>query len=410
MMKIVPLAAPTAQNSYLVENLVSDVPGLAPVTDTNLANPWGLAFGPSTFFWISDNHTGLSTLYNSTGAVQPLVVTIPPPTGAQPPAAPTGVVFNNTTSFDLGTSTPARFIFVTEDGTVAGWYSGSTAVIKADNSASGAIYKGVTIASNGANNYLYAADFHNGKIDVFNSNFAPATLTGSFADAGIPAGFAPFNIQNIGGMLYVTYAKQDADAEDDVPGNGNGYIDVFNPDGTLLKRFASNGPLNSPWGMTMAPATFGQFGGALLVGNFGDGAINAFDIATGVFLGHLTDAKGAPISIQGLWDLKFGNGTQAGDPTKLYFTAGIAGGGAIEDHGLFGSISYSPAFLFTQVTRNGNSLTLSWRGGVPPFVIQMKSDIGSQTWTDVKTVNETTVDIPMDAAAGYFRVSSAANP
>jgi hypothetical protein len=148
----------------------------------------------------------------------------------------------------------------------------------------------------------------------------------------------------------------------------------------------------------------------LLVGDFGDGAINAFDPTTGASLGHLNDAKGAPILIQGLWDLKFGNGTQAGDPTKLYFTAGIAAGGAIEDHGLFGAISYNAAFMFTQVTRNGNSLTLNWSGGVPPYVIQMKSDIGSQTWTDVKTVNETTADIPMDAAAGYFRVSSTANP
>ena len=410
MLKIVPLAAPPAQNSYLVENLVSDVPGLASVTDTNLANPWGIAFGPNTFFWISDNHTGFSTLYNSTGAVQSLVVTIPPPTGAQPPAAPTGVVFNNTTSFDVTSGAPARFIFATEDGTIVGWNSGANGVIKADNSASGAIYKGITIAANGANNYLYAADFHNGKIDAFDSAFAPATLTGTFSDPDLPAGFAPFNIQNIGGKLYVTYAKQDADAEDDVPGNGNGYIDVFNPDGTFVKRFASNGALNSPWGMTSAPATFGKFGGSLLVGDFGDGAINSFDPTTGAFLGHLTDAKGAAISIQGLWDLKFGNGTQAGDPAKLYFTAGIAAGGAIEDHGLFGAISYSPAFLFTQVTHNGNTLTLTWSGGVPPYVVQMKSDIGSQTWTDVKTVNESTVDIPMDAAAGYFRVSSAANP
>jgi uncharacterized protein (TIGR03118 family) len=410
LMKIVPLAAEPVQNSYMVDNLVSDIPGLAPVTDANLANPWGIAFGPSTFFWISDNHTGLSTLYNSTGAVQSLVVTIPPPTGGQPPAAPTGVVFNNTTSFEVAPGALARFIFATEDGTIAGWNSGVDAVIKADNSASGAIYKGIAIASNGAKNYLYATDFHNGKIDMFDSSFAPATLAGNFSDPNIPEGFAPFNIQNVGGKLYVTYAKQDADKEDDVAGNGNGYIDIFNADGTFVKRFASNGVLNSPWGITTAPATFGQFGGALLVGNFGDGAINAFDLVTGNSLGHLTDAKGATISIQGLWDLKFGNGTQAGDPTKLYFTAGIAGDGAIEDHGLFGSISYSPVFLFTQATRVGNSLRLTWRGGVPPYVVQMKSDVGAQTWTDVKTVTDTTVDIPMDAAAGFFRVSSSANP
>jgi uncharacterized protein (TIGR03118 family) len=410
MLKIVPLATPPpAQNSYLVQNLVSDIAGLAPVTDTNLVNPWGLAFGPSTFFWISDNHAGLSTLYNSTGAIQSLVVTIPPPTGAQPPAAPTGVVFNNTTSFDLG-GTPARFIFASEDGTIVAWNSGPNAVLKVDNSTSNAIYKGLAIASSGGSNYIYATDFHNGKIDVFDSNFAPATLTGSFSDPTIPTGFAPFNIANIGGNLYVTYAVQDADAEDDVSGPGNGFINVFDPSGTLLKRFTSNGDLNSPWGMTMAPATFGKFGGDLLVGNFGDGTINAFDPTTGASLGRLTDAAGAPISIQGLWDLKFGNGTQAGDPTKLYFTAGIAGGGAIEDHGLFGAISFSPGFLFTHATRNGNTLTLTWSGGVPPYTIQMKSDIGSQSWVDVKTVTETTADVPIDAGNGFFRVSSAANP
>jgi uncharacterized protein (TIGR03118 family) len=405
MLKIVPVTTATVQNSYVQQNLVSDIPGMASVTDTNLANPWGLAFGPSTPFWISDNHTGLSTVYNSAGAVQAIVVTIPPPPGAQPPAAPTGIIFNGSTGFTLGGS-PARFIFVTEDGTLVAWNNTSGAVIKADNSASGAIYKGLALA----NNFLYAADFHNGKIDAFDSNFAPVTLSGAFADPTIPAGFAPFNIEAIGGNLYVTYAKQDDDKEDDVAGNGNGFINVFDTNGALVKRFASNGALNSPWGMTVAPASFGAFGSALLVGNFGDGTINAFDSTNGAALGHLVDPKGAAISIQGLWDLKFGNGTQAGDTNKLYFTAGIAGTGAIEEHGLFGSITFTPAFLFSQATRNGNTLTLSWRGGVPPYVIQMKSDIASQTWTDVKTVSETTADVPIDSAVGFFRVSSVANP
>jgi len=338
-----------------------------------------------------------------------LVVTIPPPVGAQPPSAPTGAIFNNTTGFVVGTA-PARFIFASEDGTITAWNSGTTAVLEVDNSGSDTIYKGLALASSGANNYLYAADFHNGKIDIFDSNFAPATLAGSFSDPTIPAGFAPFDIQAIGGNLYVTYAKQDDQKEDDVPGIGNGFINVFDTSGTFLKRFASNGSLNSPWGLTMAPASFGPFGGALLVGNFGDGAINAFDPTTGALLGQLEDPKGNVISIQGLWDLKFGNGTKAGDTNSVYFTAGIAGSGAIEDHGLFGSLSFLPEFTFTQATRNGNTLTLSWRGGTPPFLVQMKTDIGAQTWTDVKTVNETTVDVTMDGATGFFRVSSAANP
>jgi uncharacterized protein (TIGR03118 family) len=408
MLKIVPIAAPPAQNSYVQQNLVSDIPGLAPVTDTNLVNPWGLAFSSTSPFWVSDNHAGVSTLYNSTGAVQALVVKIPSP-DPQTPGAPTGVLFNNTTNFVLGTNA-SRFIFATEDGTVVAWNSGSSGVIKADNSASDAIYKGIALANSGGSNYLYAADFHNGKIDVFDSEFAAATLAGSFADTNIPAGFAPFNIEAIGGDLYVTYAKQDDEAEDDVPGNGNGYINVFDTTGNFIKRFASNGTLNSPWAMTMAPATFGAFGGTLLVGNFGDGAINAFDPNTGALLGQLQNPEGATISIQGLWDLKFGNGAQAGDPTKLYFTAGIAGDGAIEDHGLFGALAYTPAFLFTQAVRNGNTLTLSWRGGVPPYVVQMKTDVSAQTWTDVKTVSDTTADVTIEGTSGFFRVSSAANP
>jgi glucose/arabinose dehydrogenase/plastocyanin len=216
MLKLISASVTPKQNSFVQTNLVSDIPGMAPITDTNLVNPWGIAFGPTTPFWISDNHAGLSTLYNSTGAIQALVVTIPPPAGAQPPSAPTGALFNNTTGF-MVSGAPARFIFASEDGTITAWNSGNTAVLEVDNSGSDTIYKGLALASSGANNYLYAADFHNAKIDVFDSNFAPATLAGSFSDPTIPAGFAPFDIQAIGGNLYVTYAKQDDQKEDDVP-------------------------------------------------------------------------------------------------------------------------------------------------------------------------------------------------
>src|SRR5262245_39768639 len=302
-------AAPPPSSHYLLQNLVSDIPNLASITDTNLLNPWGLAFGPSTPFWVADNHAGLSTVYNSTGGVQSVVVTIPPPSGGTPPAAPTGILFNTTTNFAVN-GEPAKFIFATEDGTISAWSSGTTAVLEADNSGSDTIYKGIALASNNTANFLYAADFKGGKIDVFDANFQPVKNANSFVDPSIPAGFAPFNVANIGGNLYVTYAKQDEDKEDDVRGDGNGYINVFDPTGNLLKRFASTGTLNSACGLVMAPTNFGGLGGGLLAGNFGDGRINAFDPATGNLLGQLQDSTGAPLHIEGLWDLKFGNGTK----------------------------------------------------------------------------------------------------
>src|SRR5205085_2920948 len=290
-----------------------------------LVNPWGIATTPTSPFWVSDNHAGVSTLYDSAGVKQALVVTIPTPAGGTPPSAPTGVIFNNTTDFQVG-GAAAKFIFVGEDGVVSAWASGSDAVLMADNSASEAIYKGLAQGTSGGANYLYAADFHNGKIDVFDGTFKPATLAGSFSDPNIPAGFAPFNVANIGGQLYVTYAKQDEDKEDDVAGPGNGYVDIFDTAGNLVRRFASQGALNSPWAVTVAPSGFGPFGGALLIGNFGDGRINAYDPNTGAWLGALKDGKGNAISIEGLWALKFGNGGNGGDPFALYFTAGISGG------------------------------------------------------------------------------------
>jgi uncharacterized protein (TIGR03118 family) len=205
----------------------------------------------------------------------------------------------------------------------------------------------LALGNSGGTNYLYATDFHNGKVDVFGTNFSPATLAGSFTDPNIPAGFAPFNIQNLGGNLYVTYAKQDDDKEDDVRGEGNGFVDIYDTSGNLVTRLISNGPLNSPWGLTIAPASFGQFSGALLVGNFGNGAINAFTPTNGVLLGSLQDALGKPISIEGLWALTFGNGGMGGHPDVLYFTAGPAD----EEHGLFGSITWAGRVQFTAVTQ-----------------------------------------------------------
>ena len=389
--------------TYVERKLVSDIPGQAEQTDPNLVNPWGIAFSPTSPFWIADNHAGVSTLYNSNAQPLSLVVTIPPSAGGPPPAAPTGVVYNNTPDFLVGPGLPARFIFATENGTIVGWNSGTTALLKADNSASGAIYKGLALGSNGGNNYLYAANFNAGRVDVLDANYNPITLTGSFSDPTLPAGFAPFNIQNVGGQLFVTYALQDAEKHDDVPGPGNGFVDVFDTSGQLIKRFISNGPLNSPWGVALAPAGFGGFSQALLIGNFGDGRFNAFDPATGQFLGMLLDASGLPIAIRGLWDLKFGNGGQAGDSQTLYFTAGIAGGGTIEDHGLFGSIA-SILPIITSIADKGTAATINWAGGVGPFLLQKKLSLSDAIWWNVLTTSNRSVTVAKEGASGFFRV------
>ncbi len=343
---LIPGIALAATANYVQTNLTSDLPGVANITDPNLVNPWGIAFSTGSPFWIADNGTGLATVYNGAGqpfpVATPLVVTVPVPGGGTPPSAPTGAVFNTSTGFQLPGGNPATFLFSTEDGTISGWNSGSSAVLEVDNSASGAVYKGLTLDSNASGTFLYASNFNAGTIDVFNSSFAPATLSGSFTDPNLPKGFAPFNIQNIGGALYVTYAKQDTDKHDDVPGSGNGFVDVYDANGKLTERLISNGVLNSPWGLTLAPASFGAFGGDLLVGNFGDGSINAFNATTGAFDGALRDAHGNPLTIEGLWALKFGNGGNAGNPNTLYFTAGIPGPGDVEDHGLFGSLAPTP--------------------------------------------------------------------
>jgi uncharacterized protein (TIGR03118 family) len=331
---------------YAQHNLISDIPGLADHTDANLVNAWGLDAGSSTPWWISDNGTGKTTLYNvSTGTIT--TFTVPGAAGAQ--GNPTGLVFNGGSGFVInngaGTS-PARFIFSSEDGTISAFRGNPiiTVVPNANAPAHGAIYKGLAIDSRTAGTQLYATDFHNGKIDVFDTSFHLVTLAGNFTDPNLPAGFAPFGIQNIGGTLYVTYALQDEDAEDDVAGPGNGFVDAYDLSGNLMRRVASAGELNSPWGLALAPEGFGRFSGDLLVGNFGDGRIHAFDptalTSSGEFeaVGLLHSAAGKPIKIDGLWALQFGHGTNSssanGLTTTLFFTAGPDD----EDHGLFGTI------------------------------------------------------------------------
>ena len=330
------LSSLASADSFVQTNLTSDLPGIAAHQDPNLVNPWGIAASPATPFWISDNGSGVSTIYGGTGQAIPLVVTIPPPVGASGPAAPTGVVFNSTSGF-----AGSHFIFDTEDGTLSSWASGTTAILQA-TSAAGSVYKGLAIGNNGSADLLYATNFGLGRIDVFDSSFHPTTVAGGFKDNTLPSGYAPFNIQSIGGNLYVTYALQDAAHHDDVAGPGHGFVDVFDMNGNLQRRLISQGALNSPWGLQLAPTGFGGFGGDLLIGNFGDGEIHAYDPSSGALIGTLDSTGGTAISIDGLWGLKFGNGVQGLDPGKLYFTAGIAGNGMKEDHGLFGSIAVTP--------------------------------------------------------------------
>jgi uncharacterized protein (TIGR03118 family) len=318
-------------NSFTQTNLVSDIPGMAKTTDPDLVNPWGVSFSSTSPFWVSDNGTGLATLYNGEGVKQGLVVTVPPAG-----SAPTGQVFNSSSSFngDL-------FIFATEGGTITGWRGALGTTAETLSPGTGGVYKGLAIGTTHNGTYLYATDFHNNIVTVLPGTGAPS-LSGTFTDPNLPAGYAPFNIQNIGGKLYVTYAVQDAAKHDDVPGAGHGIVDVFDLQGNFLQRLISNGPLNSPWGMAIAPAGFGNFGNDLLVGNLRDGTINAFDPSTGSFLGQLDGANGMPLVNLGLWDLTFGNGGNGGSKSDLFFTAGIPGDGMVEDHGLFGSIVPTP--------------------------------------------------------------------
>ncbi len=326
---------------FSVVPLASDVPGLAPVTDPNLVDPWGISFSPTGPFWFGDNGTGISDLLDGRGQPIPLVVSVPAADPVTSMGTPTGTVFNAGSGFAVtanGITASSQFLFATEDGTISGWAPDVDpihGILAVNNSAAGAVYKGVALTT-GADgvSFLYATDFANNKIDVFDQAFHLVQRPGAFQDATIPDGFAPFNIQNIGDQLYVTYAKQDSARHDQIDGAGLGFIDVFDNGGNLVRRFASAGSLDAPWGLATAPADFGSFGGALLVGNTGDGHINAFNPTTGAYLGSLNDTAGRPIAFVNLWALDFGNGHMGGDSDTLFFVAGLQD----EQHGLFGAI------------------------------------------------------------------------
>lgn len=325
----------TAANAteFRVVKLVGDMGGAAH-SDGHLINPWGLASSPTSPFWVANNGTGTSTLYDTNGVPQPLVVTVNP-SGT---AAPTGIVFNgNSADFHVteGAKTGSSlFIFAGEDGHISGWSPGVATdhTIVAGPDIADAIYKGLAIGSSAGNQFLYATDFHNGMIDQFDSSF---NLVKSFGDPSVAPGYAPFGAQVLGGHLFVTYALQDGDKEDDVAGPGNGYVDEFDLDGTFIRQLVGQGgEINSPWGLDIAPASFREFAGDLLVGNFGEGTISAFDLASGMFEGKLLGDDGNPIVLGDLWGLLNGNGGKGGDPNKVYFTAGVSD----EAHGLFGAL------------------------------------------------------------------------
>jgi uncharacterized protein (TIGR03118 family) len=321
------LATPALRAGFIQTNLVSDIPGMAANTDPNLQNPWGMSFSATSPFWVSDQATGVSTLYSGTGAPVSLVVTVPPTTGV--PTGPTGQVNNSTTGFVLANGNPANFIFDTLAGTIDAWNGGTTATIEATAPGS---YTG--LALDPTSERLYAANFATGNIDVYNSTFSPTTVPGGFVDPNAIAGYSPYNVQMINGMLYVEYDEINSTTGRPQPGTGLGYVDVFNTNGNLVQRLTTGGALDAPWGITQAPAGFGGFGGDLLIGNFGNGEINAYT-TSGSFVGTITDASGNPIVNSGLWALDFRTGGPGVNTEALYFTAGING----EADGLFGSIT-----------------------------------------------------------------------
>jgi uncharacterized protein (TIGR03118 family) len=326
---------------YRVHNLVSNIQGQADQTDPDLINAWGLAFNPDGVVWVNDGGTGKSTLYNGDGVKQGLVVTVPGPANG---SKPTGIVFfGGNRDFKINNN-PSRFIFATETGRIAGWApapqssppTAATEVV--NNSSTGAIYKGLALSTDGTRYLLYAADFHNAKVDVFDGTFKPVLLpSDAFKDPKIPSGFAPFGIQAINGVIFVTYAKQGPGAEDDVAGRGLGYVNAYDANGHLIKRIGVRGKLNAPWGVAIAPANFGKFSNSLLVGNFGDGNIIAYNLNQPLRQNpgtRLRQLNGAPVHIDGLWGLSFGNGLQKQATNALFFAAGPND----EANGLYGKI------------------------------------------------------------------------
>jgi uncharacterized protein (TIGR03118 family) len=325
MVSSVAPASASSLNRFKTTRYVTDATG-GQTVDPNLVNPWGMSQGPDTPVWVSDNGKDVSTVYKA-GASPKVALTVSIPSGE-----PTGQVYNGTTGFKIAHTGPATFIFDSEAGVISAWNSGTSAVH--ERTVTGAVFKGLAMGMVSGSPRLFATDFHNGQIDVFSSTWKRITSSAAFVDSKLPAGYAPFGIAELGGKLVVSYAKQDAQAHDDASGVHRGYVDVFTNAGVFVKRLISRGSLDSPWGLALAPATFGPFGGALLVGNFGNGRIHAYNPSTGAYRGTLKNTAGHVLELPGLWGLLFGNGTSA-PKTALMFTSGPGG----EAHGRWGTIT-----------------------------------------------------------------------
>lgn len=321
-------------NSYKQTNLTSDTAGVAPNVDPNLVNPWGIAFFPNNPFWISDNNSGFTTLYNASGTSAGSFA-VPHSAANTGLSTPTGIVANSTGAGFAVNGLPGQFIFDSEDGAISSWNGRDPVTIAVDNSRTGAVYKGLALITNGNGTFLLAANFNSGAVEVYNNTFVAATLAGTFSDPNLPSGFAPFGIHVINNQVLVTYAMQDQAKHDPIHQAGAGYVDLFDLNGNFVQRLISQGNLNAPWGAVIPPASFGAFGSKLLVGNFGDGTINAFDPTAGTFIDQMKDSSGAVITNASLWDLVFGGGGASGDPNTLYITAGLSN----EQHGLFAAIT-----------------------------------------------------------------------
>ena len=371
-----PARAQVAANNYKQTNLVADTAAATPApmhVDPNLLNPWGIAFFPNNPFWIADNNSGFSTLYDQTGTPDG-TFTVPPPAGSTAAATPTGIVANvSSTGFEVG-GQPSLFIFDTEDGTISGWNGGTNVTLAVDNSmgGTGAVYKGLAMVTSNGANFILATNFRSGKVEVYDSTFAAVSLAGSFTDPNLPAGYAPFGIHNVGNnQIYVTYALQDSAKHDPVHAAGDGIVDIFDDNGNFVQRLVSTGDThtNAPWGIVIPPARFGAFGGDVLIGNFGDGVLNAYT-PSGTFIDSVRDAGGNVITNLSLWDLVFGGGGSSGDPNTLYLTAG----GMNEAHGVFASLvptqasgGNTPSF---SVSASPSSATLT-PGGSANFTINI---------------------------------------
>lgn len=321
-------------NSYKQTNLTSDTAGVAANVDPNLVNPWGIAYFPNNPFWIADNNSGFTTLYNASG-MNAGSFPVPAAAANTGQSTPTGIVANTTGAGFAVNGKPGLFILDSEDGAIRSWNGSDPVTLKVDNSRAGAVYKGLALITNGGGAFLLAANFNSGAVEVYDNVFNVAHLAGTFTDSNLPSGFAPFGIHVINSQVLVTYAIQDQAKHDPVHQAGAGYVDVFDLNGNFVQRLVSQGNLNAPWGAVIPPARFGAFGGKLLIGNFGDGTINVFDPTAGTFIDQMKDSSGVVITNASLWDMVFGGGGASGDPNTLYITAGLSN----EQHGLFAAIT-----------------------------------------------------------------------